>query len=48
MIVLVGNVFENEDDVDFAGENISGGDSDPSDEIDMELDENTFKCSTSH
>ena len=36
-----GNVFENEDDVDFAGENISGSDSDPDDEIDMELDGNT-------
>ena len=37
----LGNVFENEDDVDFAGENISGSDSDPDDEIDMELDGNT-------
>ena len=37
----LGNVFENEDDVDFAGENISGSDSDPDDEIDMELDDNT-------
>ena len=36
-----GNVFENEDNVDFAGENISGSDSDPDDEIDMELDDNT-------
>ena len=41
MIVLVGNVFENEDDVDFAGENISGSDSDPDDEIDTKFDENT-------
>ena len=41
----LGNVFENEHDVDFAGENISGRDSDPDDEIDMELDDNT---STSH
>ena len=36
----LGNVSENED-VDFAGENISGSDSDPEDEIDMELDDNT-------
>ena len=27
----LGNVFENEDYVDFAGENISGSDSDPDD-----------------
>ena len=39
----LGNVFEN-----FAGENISGSDSDPDDEIDMELDDNTPKCSSSH
>ena len=37
----LGNVFENQDDVDFAGENISGSDSDLDDEIDMELDDNT-------
>ena len=37
----LGNVFENEDDVDFAGENISGSDSDPDNEIDMELNYNT-------
>ena len=37
----LGNVLEDEDDVDFAGENISGSDSDPDDEIDMELDDNT-------
>ena len=37
----LGNVFENEDDVDFVGENISGSDSDPDDEIDIELDDNT-------
>ena len=36
----LGNVSENED-VDFAGENISGSDSDPEDETDMELDDNT-------
>ena len=35
------NVFENEDDVDFAGEKISGINTDPDDEIDMELDDNT-------
>ena len=35
-----GNIFENEDNVDFAGENISGSDSDPDDKIDMELDDN--------
>ena len=38
----LGNVFENEDDVDFAGENISGSDSDPDNETDMELDYNTL------
>ena len=38
----LGNVFENEDDVDFAGENISGSDSDPDNEIHMELDYNTL------
>ena len=37
----LGNVFENEDDVHFAGENISGSDSDPDYEIDMELNDNT-------
>ena len=37
----LGNVFENEDNVDFAGENISGSDSDSDNEIDMELDDNT-------
>ena len=37
----LGNVFENEDVVDFSSENISGSDSDPDDEIDMELDGNT-------
>ena len=37
----LGNVFENEDDVDFAGENISGSDSDPDNEIYMELDDST-------
>ena len=37
----LGNVFENEDDVNFVDENISGSDSDPDDEIDMELDDNT-------
>ena len=37
----LGNVFENEDDVDFAAENISGSDSDPDDETDIELDDNT-------
>ena len=37
----LGNVFENQDDVDIAGENISGSDSDLDDEIDMELDDNT-------
>ena len=37
----LGNVFENEDYVDFAGENISGSDSDPDDDIDMEFDDNT-------
>ena len=37
-----GNFFENEDNVDFAGENISGSDSDPDDKIDMELDDNTL------
>ena len=42
----LGNVFENEDDVDFAGENISGSDSDPDDEIDMELDDNTPSVAT--
>ena len=36
----LGNVFENEDDVDFTDGNISGSDSDPDDEIDMELDDN--------
>ena len=36
------NVFENEDNVYFAGENISGSDSDPEDETDMELDEKTL------
>ena len=41
VIDYLGNVFENEGDVDFAGENISGSDSDPDDEIDMELDDNT-------
>ena len=35
------NVFENENDVSFAVEIISGSDSDPDDEIDMELDDNT-------
>ena len=44
----LGNVFENEDVVDFSSENISGSDSDPDDEIDMELDDNTSKCSSSH
>ena len=34
-------VFENEDNVDFAGEKISGSDSDPDDKIDMELDGKT-------
>ena len=37
----LGNVFENEDDVDIAGENISGSGSDPDDEIHMELDYST-------
>ena len=37
----LGNVFEIEDNVHFAGENISGSDSHPDDEIDMELDDNT-------
>ena len=35
-----GNFFENEDNVNFVGENISGCDSDPDDKIDMELDDN--------
>ena len=35
------NVFENEGNVHFCGENISGSDSDADDEIDMELDDNT-------
>ena len=34
-------VFENEDVVDFAGENVSGSDTDPDDETEMELDDNT-------
>ena len=37
----LGNVFQNEDNADFASENISGSDSNPDDEIDMELDNNT-------
>ena len=37
----LGNVFENENDVDLAGENISDSNSDPDDEIDMGLDDNT-------
>ena len=37
----LGNVFQNKDNVDFAGENISGSDSNPDYEIDMELDNNT-------
>ena len=37
----LGNVQENEDNVDFASENISGSGSDPPYEIDMELDDNT-------
>ena len=36
----LGNVFENENDVDFTDGNISGSYSDPDDEIDMELDDN--------
>ena len=44
----LGNVFENEDVVDFSSENISGSDSDPDDEIDMELDDSTSKFSSSH
>ena len=43
---FLGNVFENEDDVDFAGENISGSDSDPDDEIDMDLDDKTPSVAT--
>lgn len=37
----LGNVFENDNDVDLAGENISDSDSDPDDEIDIGLDDNT-------
>ena len=37
----LGNVFENEDDVDIAGENVSGSGSDPDDEIHMEIDYST-------
>ena len=40
----LGNVFHNEDGVDFAGENISGSDSNAADKIDMELNDNAPKC----
>ena len=38
----LGNVFENENDVDLAGENISDSNSDPDEKIDMGLDDNTL------
>ena len=36
----LGNVFENEGDIDIVGENISGSGSDPDDKIAMELNDN--------
>ena len=37
----LGNVFENENDVDLAGENISDSNLDPDEEIDMGFEDNT-------
>ena len=39
----LGNVFENEGDIDIVGENISCSDSDPDDKIAMELNDNIFQ-----